>query len=64
MIFRRTGIVALQNHINVSPWTLQVLRFSQFMLLDSITTARSSMHDFHKVIVYLTLRHLFFSISR
>jgi len=37
---------------------LQALRPSHFMLLDSITIDRRSMHDFHSVSVYLTLRSI------
>ena len=56
VIFGRTSIVALKNHTNTSPWMLQALRPSQFTLLDSITTAKRSMHDFHRLSVYLTIR--------
>ena len=61
-VYRRTSIVALQNHINISPWMLQNLRPSQFMLLDNFTLDRRSMYDFHRVSVYLTLRPIQTSI--
>jgi len=54
--FRRTSILVLQNHINISPRMLQALRPSQFTLLDSFTIDRRSVYDFHRVGMYLTLR--------
>jgi len=60
--FRRTNIVALQNHINISPWMSQALRPSQFTLLDSFTIDRRSVYDFHRASVYLTLRPIQTSI--